>query len=371
MTSIEKIGLQDAGKISAIADILKNLDTEKVRKAKAVLSQNTQANIPGDLYVPEALPHTANLKLIQTLRGYTNGWQSLNPFLNARAKVFTDQKKYKLPTWILVWTKDESVFNRGTPVPKKSLIYTHIISSDENKLKTLEACEEILLSAFFQAKNFIAKNKDVQPGFEIVGNKNSIMVVRGVFGIELSYEYADSILKALREKNWDNVVKLHNFLKASFVHEMAHELRNEVYAEGDEIASHVTEILACGGDNPLTDEKITGWLDNKSIPYNQDILAALKIVKKLLSGCKDCTYKPESFYPDELNKAMKSIPEDIREKLLSSFAKSIIRKKSLDLLKIAAGVNNMPEKKLKKLAQLLRIVLKLNFQVKRVITLWI
>ena len=154
-------------------------------------------------------------------------------------------------------------------------------------------------------------------------------------------------LEDLEKKNEERIYYWYKFFKGSFAHEMTHQLRNELIEEentGQEIASHAVEVLSTEGLNPILDFRLKDMTLNPKTSYAQDVIASLKVIEQKLSNLKDCTYKPKDFTSKELNKAILSISEDKREKILSDLAQEIIKASPIELLKLAAKINVIPIK---------------------------
>ena len=286
---------------------------------------------------------------IQDIYGYSSknkelayGWTELIPVLNVLSKVFHIKDNDTVS--MFVWVKEPAKFYTRDPVPKNSLIYKHVRSTDHEKQITLQVCEKILVDAYLQAKEYISNGQEVQPGFEISGDKSCIMKVKGAFGIEVNYLYVDSLLESIDAGDVETVKNWKKFFKASFVHEMVHKLREEIYTEPDtaqEIAPHAISILSTGGDNPMDDiyiEEETRTPGNNN-RYQKDVAAALKILQQKLSLLPACLYKPKSFELKEINKALMSIPENIKKRILKKMSQEIVSTSGMDLLRIAAGVD--------------------------------
>lgn len=261
---------------------------------------------------------------IQDIDGYSSknkelayGWTELIPVLNALSKVFYVENND--PVSMFVWVKEHAKFYIENPVPKSSLIYNHVRSTDHEKQVALQTCEKILIDAYLQAKDFIANGKEVQPGFEISGDTSSIMKVKGAFGIEVNYSYIDSILQSIEAMDIETVKNWKKFFKASFVHEMVHKLREEIYTEPDtaqEIAPHAAEILSTGGDNPMEEVYTEEIRSHKPNRYQKDVMAALKVLEQKLLQSPACKYKPKNFELTEINKALMSISKNIKKQML-------------------------------------------------------
>lgn len=282
-----------------------------------------------------------------------SNWFGVDPFMNAWVKVFTNpvDKKDKESVWMLVWVKNTgAALFHNEPykgVPKSSLIYNCIKSRNPEKQKILTEGENILVNSYLDAKRFLG-NKEVQSGFEITGDRDYVMSVRGMCGIEIAYPYVDQLLEELNENDETKLAYFYNFFKGSFVHEMTHKLRDEFITEedtGQEIASHAVEMLSTEGINPFLDEKLEATLENTISSYDQDVVAALKVLEQKLSLRKECSYKPKSFSPLELNRAMTSIPIEKRKAVLKELAKEIINASPIELLRLAAKVTVVPLKK--------------------------
>lgn len=280
------------------------------------------------------------------VKNLPNGWYKISPLLNGYVKVFETDKKVPSSFWIIVWAKELASVFLGiphNPVPKKSLIYKHITSENPEKQKTLENLENILQETFFQARDFLSKEPVLQNGIEIVGEKGYFMAVKGTFGIKVSYEDIDELIKSINESSEQELKEIKILFKTSFVHEMVHWLRKEIYNEGDtgdEIASHAVEFLSGKGENSLKDTYLAEEvIKNPDNSYKQDTVTGLKVVQKLLSQNKNCQYIPKSHEPKELNKAIKSIREKVREEILKTIANEIINKPVIDLFRIAAQAN--------------------------------
>lgn len=315
------------------------------RKAYPVLRVNNVTKSPSQSY-GNVVPFKHYLP-IQDIDGYSNknkelayGWTELTPVSNALSKVF--YIKNNDPVSMFVWVKERAKFYLETPVPKSSLIYNHVRSTNYEKQIILQTCEKILIDAYLQAKDFIANGNEVQPGIEISGDTSSMMKVKGLFGIEVNYFYIDSLLQSIKALDVEAVKNWKKFFKASFVHEMVHQLRKEIYTDSDtaqEIAPHAAEILSTGGDNPAEDVYIEEMRNQKPNRYQNDIVAALKVLEQKLLQSPACKYKPKSFESKEINKALMSISKNIKKQMLKKMAQEIVFTSGQDLLRIAAGVN--------------------------------
>ena len=299
-----------------------------------------------------AIPFTTprNLSLIRFKNKestyHASGWKEHTPFMNMLTKVFSIDGERK-PLWIVIWVKQDTAITGKEGVPKKSLIYNYITSPNPERERILQEFEQILLDAFFTAKRFIAERDDIQYGLELMYGKEWAMRLNKDTSIEISHNTIDILLEAIRDDDTETIAKRKQFFKSAFVHEMAHKLREEFVENddvGQEIASHAAELLACEGDNPASDEKFEFAIKNPVGSYMQDMVAALKVLEQKFLINKDCLYKPRNFTPKELNKAMKSIPERKREKVLQKIAKEIIYASPIELLKTAARVDRAPAK---------------------------
>lgn len=281
-----------------------------------------------------------------------NGWYKLSPFLNSWVKVLDTEQKLPSTVWIAVYVKEHSSVHLGVPhkpVPKTSLIYQYILSKEPKKQKTLQAFERAVVEEFLNAKKFLPLGHLAQTGIEIVKQKKDMfMSVRGLLGIGVAYPYVDEFLRTIEKRNERGIRIYRNFFKSGFVHEIVHQLRNEFSTNEDcsnEIASHAIDILSTMGDNPFKDDYLK-WvigsdkkLNREDVLYHKDVIAAMKVVKHKLASNVHCQYIPRSHLPDELNKAMKSIPENIREKVLGEIAKEIVKTSVVELLREAAGIS--------------------------------
>ncbi len=279
-----------------------------------------------------------------------NIWKNLSPFINAYAKIVASVPD-KPSAWMLVWVKSDAALFYNfpyKPIPEESKLYEYLISQDAEKQKRLLECEKLLVNSYMAAKDFVSGGLEVQSGFEIVGEKDYAMRVRGFFGIEVSYSYVDCVLEAIENNSKDEINCWQQFFTGVFAHEMTHELREEIYQNGDtgqEIASHAVEILSTGGDNLLADLSLSKKISEPDTSYNKDIITGLKVLQQKLSQSNLCQYKPKTHEPSELNRAMQSIPEDKKEEVLKNLAQEIIKTPAIDLLRIAAQVNVVPMKK--------------------------
>lgn len=165
------------------------------------------------------------------------------------------------------------------------------------------------------------------------------MSVKGADGNDISYSTVSNLLKALQSGDIHAIRYCKNYIKGAFAHEMAHQLREEFLIEkniGQEIASHAVEMLTCGGENLGADLKFEEALKNHRSSYRKDMVASLRLLQEKFCQNKSISYKPQSHTPEELNKAMKSIPKDTRVEVLKKIAKEIINTPSMHLLKLAA-----------------------------------
>lgn len=280
-----------------------------------------------------------------------NGWYRLSPFLNSWVKVLDTEQKLPSKVWMAVYVKEFASVYLGIPhmpVPKTSLIYQYISSKEPKKQKTLQTFEKAIMEEFLNAKKFLPLGHIAQTGIEIVGRKKFFMAVRGLMGIAVAYPYVDEFLRVIEEDDRNKIGKLRSYFKGGFIHEIVHQLRIEFskeYDGGEEIASHAAEILSTMGDNPFKDDYLKEVVENEKklkredALYNKDVIAAMKVVKQKLTEHPKCNYVPKTHEPNELNKAMKSIPEKIREEVLSQIAKEIVKTSPMELLRQAAGIN--------------------------------
>lgn len=269
-------------------------------------------------------------------------WNDLTPFLNAHVKVIIDGDK---TTWMLVWTKDAAIISKDNPVLKGSLVYKYLTSDNEKKKELLNKAAQLIASAFWWAEDFVDGQGEVQTGFEIVDDYFH-MCVLGMLGIEVNFRPVDKLLIALKENNENKINELKVFFKSCFAHEMTHALREEIYREEkplSEIASHAVEILASGDKLDVISEQFDKVIYNVEDDYDQDMVAALKVVAQSLSSNPNITYVPKDHKPVELLQAMESIPEDKRYDVLKEIATEIIYTDSIELLRIAAEINVIPQ----------------------------
>lgn len=278
-----------------------------------------------------------------------NGWYRLSPFLNGWVKVINTGLDVPSSVWFMVYVKEPASLYYGVPyksVPKKSLIYSHILSKAPDKQNVLRRFENEVTDAFLKAKRFLSPIAVLsQSGLEITNLKKAFMSVRGLFGIEVSYEEVDSFLKAIENNNEEDIKNFRTFFKTAFVHEIVHELREEFIEEddtGQEIASYAIQFLAGFGDNTILDKYLNGVLkDVKKInkdevehtSYFKDIITSLKLVQQKLKECSSCTYHPKDYSPSELNKAINSIPKHRKEKVLKKITDKILDDSPIELLR--------------------------------------
>ena len=284
--------------------------------------------------LPTQLQPAKQVKLEK--RNLAPGWNSHTPFLNAWVKVFPPENR---PLWMLVWIKDDAVHYYDAPVSKNSLIYKHITSQNEDKHKVLDKCERLLVKAFLEAKDFIAGDKEVQEGFEIVRRNGYLMTAQGFLGIEMDHRKLDFFIKLISDDNLNGISIMWNYFKGSFAHEMTHFLRDEIEVDeniGQEIAAQAVEMLICGGENPIKDTVFEEAIKDPDTKYKQDMITALKVVYRKLFLSENCTYKPLSFEPDELNKAMQSISKEKRYEVLKAVAEEIVETSPVELFRLAS-----------------------------------
>ncbi len=280
--------------------------------------------------------------ITQRLRHLDDGWKDLSPLFNAYLKTFPMESSNR-DIWFLIWTRDGETHELGKlykPIPKNSLLYKYLSSS--NKDKILEEGEKMLLDSFLAGKEFTGKNcNDSNFVINIVGEKGYGMCVTGASSIEIAYPNIDSILISIENDEQATINNLKNYFKGAFAHELTHQMRGELEVEvdtGQEIASHAIEILACGGDNLFADRKFKVAVDEQSTSYHKDMVTSLKVVQEFLIQSAGCNYKPKTYKTSELNKAMKSIPEKDRERVLKKIAREIIASSNIELLRIAAKI---------------------------------
>lgn len=323
--------------VSKVVPLIKGISTKRVQnpEPKKILGNTIDATL-------EEKDESKNLG---------NGWYKLSPFLNAWTKVVETGLDVPPSVWILVYVKEPASIYYGIPhkpVPKKSLIYTYILSKDPSKQSAVRRLEEEIVNSFLEAKRFLPIGLITQTGLEIVAGKGFFMSVRGLFGVEVCYKDVDEFLKAIENNDEALIKDYKTFYKAGFVHEIVHQLRKEFEREedvGQEIATYAVEILSGLGENYIKDEylnEIIRKMDKidkvENASYIMDIIAALKLVQHLLSKCSACEHTPKDFTPYELNKAIKSISKDRREKILKKMANKIIEYSPIELLREALDV---------------------------------
>lgn len=285
-----------------------------------------------------------------------NGWYKLTPLLNAWVKVLDTGLDVPSTVWMIVYVKEHASIYYGVPhkpVPKNSLIYKYILSKDPKKQETLRTFEKVVMEEFLGAKRFLPIGLISQTGLEIVGKKKFFMSVRGLLGLEVTCPYVDDFLRAIDSEDQNKVRNFRNYFRAAFAHEIAHLHREEILSKddiGEEIASHAVEILAGFGENPMKDMDLEDYikslqkimkLDNYQASYLKDVITAMKVVQQKLIQNRHCQYIPRSYVPDELNKAIKSIPEKKREEVLKKIVQEIMDALPIELLRIAAQVNRV------------------------------
>jgi len=286
-----------------------------------------------------------------------NGWYKISPLLNGWAKVFDTGRTIPQTTWIVVWVKEPASIFLGVPhdpVPKKSLIYQYISSNNPEKKKVIERFEKLMVENLLSAKDFLGgKGLLTQTGIEIASQakrkdgKEYFMTVKGLYGIEIAYSDVDTFLEIIEGGNKEKIQKCAVYFKGGLVHEMTHFLRNEFsddFDSGVEIASHAVEMLSSMGDNPLKDEQFELAMqpEYQDDRYCKDMITALKVVQQKLIEYGYCNYDPQNHTPDEINKAIKSIDEDDRYKVLQNIADEIIKMPAIDLLRAAANIGIEP-----------------------------
>ncbi|MBI3590864.1 MAG: hypothetical protein HY094_05740 [Candidatus Melainabacteria bacterium] len=334
MPKIEKVTIPYSGtrSISYIIPIQRAIDVQKTR--------TEENNV-----IPFKSTYPKIQDIIQRLKHLDDGWKNLSPFFNAYLKVFpVINDSYDV--WFLIWTKDGEARELGKPykpIPNNSLLYKHLSSSGV-KNNVLEKGEKILCDSFLAAKEFTGKNCDDSRFvfvINIIGEKGYGMCVTGANSIEITHSNINSVLSSIEDNDETTTSDLKNYFKGAFAHEMTHQIRGELEVKvdtGQEIASHAIEILACGGDNPFADRKFKVAIDEQSTSYHKDMVTSLKVVQEFLIQSESCKYKPKTYETNELNKAMKSISENYRERILKRIAREIIASSNIELLRIAAGI---------------------------------
>ena len=323
-----------------------------IQSGSRLITRNTERIEPKEkeLQKSNVIPFPApnNIKVInfriKDSSCLATGWKDQTPFMNTLAKVFYIDGEKK-PFWIVTWIKQDAAIPGKEGVPKKSLLYSYIRNPDSKSETVLQTFEQVLIDTFFSAKRFIAEHNEIQYGLEIMYGKGWAMALNKDTSIEIAHNTVDFFLKAIRDHDTNLANKMKQYFKGAFAHEIAHKRRSEFIAENDtgqEIASHAIELLACGGDNPISDEKFEFAINNPTASYPQDMFATLKVLEQKFISNKACLYKPKNFTVKELNKAMKSIPEKKRESVLKQIAKEILYSSPVELLKTAARVDRAP-----------------------------
>ncbi len=340
MPSINKISLINL-QHSARNSLHKKEIHQDIKNNQPATQEKIHNVIPLFSYLPlqDVSPHKKYLAY---------GWKELTPLMSAVAKTFYLGKKSTVPVWMMVWVNEPGVLNLIKAIPKSSFLYKHIRTHDPETQKILQICEKTLVDAYLSAKDFLDIDKDdeIQSGFEVSGEKDCAMREEGAFGIEISYTVIDDLLGVIYEEDSKLLDKTKQYLKGLFVHEIVHKIReiNEINADlvdGEEIASHAIEALATYGNNPEKDEYFEQVVESQEDSYDQDVIAALKLLEFMLLKNKYCYYSPKSFHIKEINKAIKSIPEVKREKILKKIAKEIVLVPTFELIKFAAGIDKV------------------------------
>ncbi len=315
-----------------------SLPIKKPTRQEPPLPSHTRNNV---IHLKDFYPSTKDL--MKRLMHLDDGWKSLSPSFNAYLKVFPINKSSS-NLWLLIWTTDgeaQKLNKPHKPIQKNSLLYKYL-SGSSIESQPLEKAEKILVDSFLAGKEFTDKNCDDSNFIiNIIGEKGYGMCVTGVNSINIACPNIDALLGFIKDNDEAAVNDLKNYFKGAFAHEMTHQIRRELETEvdtGQEIASHAIEILSCSGDNPFADRKFVLAADEQNTSYYKDMVTSLKVLKEFLTQSKNCTYKPKTYKITELNKAMKSIPERIRNTVLKKIGQEIISSSNIELLRVAAGI---------------------------------
>ncbi len=273
----------------------------------------------------------------------------LSPVINSWLKFFSPNKNTPIHS-LIIWTNEEaqSLDKPYLPIPKNSFIHKCMRSNNPKYKQILEKGEKILIRSYLEAEKFFnEKDKEKIPlKFELVGEHGFGMETNNARkSIQVAYPSFNRLLFNIWKNNKNAIDTYQIFFKSSFAHEMTHFIREELEYNrknrGLEIATHIVEILASDGEHLMVTNKYAAAIEKtfkspkEYRSYRKDIVHGLLILHQILSEKKECLYKPKDFFPDELHKAIKSIPENIREGILKDLAQSILNTPSKKLIEAA------------------------------------
>ena len=225
-----------------------------------------------------------------------------------------------------------------TPIPFRSFTQTFIDSNDAFERRIFSDCEQLLINAFGEAKDFLPRGMALQPGFYISGFDRT-MREGASFGIEVSHEMMEDLIREVskfycRKGGGRAIVELYQWTKSLFVHEQVHDCR--VHEEGDikdsvqsEIATSAVAFLSTWDYNPIYVARLKRSLfleDGSTDIYYRAEAAALRVLYSHLKElAKSGRFeKPEHYNVIAIQRCIESTPEPIRNNVIRKITRDII-----------------------------------------------
>ena len=316
----------------------------------------------------QALTHCGNLGIDTSTYPLLSGkdkeqffekqMNSLSPFWNIvlRYPLIADITPFKVGEQNCYATYLRGRLGQYTPIPYKSLTQEYMDSNNGFKRKVFLDCQQLLINAFGEAKDFLPKGTALQRGFFVSGLDGG-MREGNTFGAEVSCESVDDLIKEVsrfysKNGNGREVIELYQWTKSLFVHEMVHDARNIRCEGGDvetgvesEIATSAVAYLSTWKHNPIYVKDLERALLYEDISiniYDKAEAAALRVLYSELTALSVSGRfeKPDSYEVQSIQRCIESIPDSIRD--------NVIRKISLDIIKTSGSELLVLSEKVKK-----------------------
>jgi hypothetical protein len=261
-------------------------------------------------------------------------WRQTLGDAERRSSVYSSERGSNHIIWI--------IDGRGNPtrsVGKNTVTYKYL-SSPENAPEhaTLVHAEKMLMQAFADAKNMFPPKTKLDDGFAIYQQgKDAGMTTGNALGIGVNSDNTDQLLTLLAQAektgNYSMVDRHINWIKSAFAHEMTHNTRGKMddspRLNANEVPSHAVQFLSVWDKDAglfFTGRIVQLRTTPRSTPERIHAeLGGLNLVQQKLSGNSHCNYKPKDYSPAELQKAIRSIPENIRQDVIKEITADILR----------------------------------------------
>lgn len=236
----------------------------------------------------------------------------------------------------IVWVQETSPILSG--VSKKGLSYRYLQSAEgspEHSL-LLEA-EGLMMKAFLDAKKIFPQSTKIYPGFIVFKQgENTGMTTGTLLGIGVNSDNTDelfALLEKARKTGDYSAVHAHMaWIQSAFAHEMTHNARGAMddhpSLNANEVPSHAIQFLSIWDqDQSFFARRIQEIKTDKPKGFQRihAEVGGLHVVQQKLITESRCRIKPKDFSPEELQKAIRSIPDSIRAHVLMTLAESILK----------------------------------------------